>query len=162
MTDSPSKSVALEPAPSIAVIAEPVATPVPNGGGQTIDEADDTAAAAPTTQLPSSTTKPDTQAGSGANAENDNEPTSTEYDPYVTTFFVTGGRFTNDGLTSLPSQLRSMPVRGGTSFLVHLGDRNSPYATRCDEQSYADVGSLFSNSSMPVYFIPGDNDYNGK
>jgi hypothetical protein len=87
---------------------------------------------------------------------------SSNYDSMVTTFFVTGGRFTGDTLTNVPAQLRTLPVRGGTSFLVHLGDWNSPYATRCDRQSYQDVNDLFSNSSIPTYFLPGDNDYNGK
>lgn len=87
---------------------------------------------------------------------------SIPYDPFVTTFFVTGGRFTNEALEQVPEQLRTLPVRGGTSFLVHLGDWNSPYATKCDRQSYKDVDDLFSNSSIPVYFVPGDNDFNGK
>lgn len=95
----------------------------------------------------------------------DSNPTGTDaasipYDPYVTTFFVTGGRFTNDALARVPDQLKTLPVRGGTSFLVHLGDWNSPYATRCDRQSYKDVDALFSNSSIPVYFVTGDNDFN--
>lgn len=89
------------------------------------------------------------------------EASESSYDPDVVTFFVTGGRFTNNALAQVPAQLGTMPVRGGTSFLVHLGDWNSPYATRCDEQSYQDVNDLFSNSSIPVYFLPGDNDYNG-
>lgn len=90
----------------------------------------------------------------------DNSSTSSGYLPEVTTFFVIGGRFTYDD--NLPDELRSLPARGGTSFLVHLGDWNSPYATGCDEQSYKDVNALYSNSSIPVYFIPGGNEYNGK
>lgn len=113
--------------------------------------------------IPSPASKPVAQenpaedSSNGSNMQNqDSEP----YDEFVTTFFVTGGRFTNDALAQIPNQLRTLPVRGGTSFLVHLGDWNSPYATRCDEQSYQDVQALFSNSSIPVYFIPGDNDFN--
>ena len=90
------------------------------------------------------------------------ETDTVPYDEFVTTFFVTGGRFTNDALVQLPGQLKTLPVRGGTSFMVHLGDWNSPYATQCDKQSYQDVDDLFSNSSIPVYFVPGDNDFNGK
>lgn len=44
--------------------------------------------------------------------------------------------------------------------MIHLGDWNSPFATQCSEQSYQDVDALFSTSSVPVYFIPGDNEYN--
>ena len=95
-----------------------------------------------------------------APVEEETEPVP--YDEFVTTFFVTGGRFTNDALVQLPEQLKTLPVRGGTSFMVHLGDWNSPYATQCDKQSYQDVDDLFSNSSIPVYFVPGDNDFNGK
>ena len=166
------------PAPSASTseAVKPAATPRPTVAEQPIDEADDISAPSSTAEdsdtvsapAPSNppTLSPDsaTQAGQGAsggNKDNTVDSTSTQYDPYVTTFFVTGGRFTNDGLTALPSQLQSMPVRGGTSFMVHLGDWNSPYATRCDEQSYRDVNSLFSNSSAPVYFLPGDNDFNG-
>jgi len=89
------------------------------------------------------------------------DPAAVPYDELVTTFFVTAGRFTNDALTQLPEQLRTLPVRGGTSFLVHLGDWNSPYATQCDAQSYQDVNDLYSNSSIPVYFVTGDNEFNG-
>jgi hypothetical protein len=155
VAESASIGVTPEPTPSTTDPAGQIATPVPTGGGTPTVEADDAVAPVPTAQS-STTTNSDATA-----AVEQVGSTSAQYDPYVTTFFVTGGRFTNDDLTLLPSQLRSMPVRGGTSFLVHLGDWNSPYATRCDKQSYEDVGNLFSNSSMPVYFIPGDNDYNG-
>jgi hypothetical protein len=158
-TMAPTK-VVVNQVPSSAVTDTTELTPYTtdaNGGEQPIDEADDGVTHVPTAESPAST--PTEQGGSGVDSAN-NLP-SAQYDPYVTTFFVTGGRFTNDGMTLLPSQLQSMPVRGGTSFLVHLGDWNSPYATRCDKQSYADVSNLFSNSSVPVYFIPGDNDYNG-
>ena len=99
--------------------------------------------------------------GKDTDAPTEDTASSEPYDKDVTTFFVTGGRFTNDALVQLPEQLRTLPVRGGTSFMVHLGDWNSPYATQCDEQSYQDVDDLFSNSSIPVYFVTGDNDFNG-
>jgi hypothetical protein len=107
--------------------------------------------------------QPTSASDPGGNDASTTPPGSTSsFDPQVTTFFVTGGRFTNDALERVPEQLATMPVRGGTSFLVHLGDWNSPYATRCDRQSYQDVNDLFSNSTIPVYFVPGDNDFNGK
>jgi hypothetical protein len=157
MADSmtPSPTVNKDPSPTVAESSSIMVTLEPTGGGKPTDEADDAVTSVPTAQSSTTTNSDATtvvdQVGS----------TSAQYDPYVTTFFVTGGRFTNDDLSLLPSQLQSMPARGGTSFLVHLGDWNSPYATRCDKQSYDDVSDLFSNSSMPVYFIPGDNDYNG-
>lgn len=82
------------------------------------------------------------------------------FDPNVIEFFVIGGRFTGDKLSELSSQLTALPTRGESSFLIHLGDWNSPYTTNCDEQSFKDVDNLYSASSIPVYFIFGDNDYN--
>jgi len=107
------------------------------------------------------TIEPSLQDDSLVAVPNADDAAKEPYDPMVTTFFVTGGRFTNEALEQIPEQLKTLPVRGATSFLVHLGDWNSPYATKCDEQSYQDVNALFSNSAVPVYFVPGDNDYNG-
>mmetsp|Transcript_4098 Transcript_4098/g.6852 ORF Transcript_4098/g.6852 Transcript_4098/m.6852 type:complete len:226 (-) Transcript_4098:112-789(-) len=44
--------------------------------------------------------------------------------------------------------------------MVHLGDWNSPFSTECDEESYQQVSLLYEASAVPVYFIPGDNEYN--
>ncbi|CAB9523644.1 expressed unknown protein [Seminavis robusta] len=119
-------------------------------------------AAATTVTDPSPTVTPELVAATDEGTTTEEEQIQEEdpYDPLVTTFFVTGGRFTNDALAMVPDQLTTLPTRGGTSFMVHLGDWNSPYATRCDRQSYQHVNNLFSNSSIPVYFIPGDNDFN--
>ena len=77
------------------------------------------------------------------------------------TFFATGGRFTGDALAALPQQLQTLPLFDANAVLFHLGDWNSPFATSCVEQSYQDNVNLFSNSAVPVYFVPGDNEYNG-
>ena len=45
--------------------------------------------------------------------------------------------------------------------MFHLGDWNSPFATSCNEASFQVVDELFQNSPVPVYFVPGDNEYNG-
>ena len=86
-----------------------------------------------------------------------------DQDMEVVTFYVTGGKYFNDVLELAPERLQSLPTKMGTSFLVNVGDWNSPSDdTRCDEKAYSDVDSLFSNSSIPVYFVPGDNEYNGR
>lgn len=77
-------------------------------------------------------------------------------------FFVTGGRFTGDSLVALPQQLATLPTLDGNAVMFHLGDWNSPFATSCVEQSYQDYVDLYSNSAVPVYFVPGDNEYNGE
>jgi hypothetical protein len=77
------------------------------------------------------------------------------------TFFVTGGRFTGEALNELPQQLNTLPQDDGNTVMFHLGDWNSPFATECVEESYQTNVDLFSNSTVPVYFVPGDNEYNG-
>ena len=77
-------------------------------------------------------------------------------------FFVTGGRFQGDDLDELPDWLSTLPNNvDGTSVLFHLGDWNSPYQTSCVENSYKENSKLYKDSSLPVYFIVGDNEFNG-
>ena len=76
--------------------------------------------------------------------------------------FVTAGRFTGDARDKLPDQLPTLPNVDGATVMVHLGDWNSPFATSCSELSYQENAELYSKSNVPVYFVPGDNEYNGK
>ncbi|KAL3917716.1 MAG: hypothetical protein SGILL_004581 [Bacillariaceae sp.] len=79
----------------------------------------------------------------------------------VINFFTMGGRFDEeDELTILNAGLPSLPNMDGNTILFHLGDWNSPYATSCVESSFTDNVDLFSQSSIPVYFVPGDNEFN--
>jgi hypothetical protein len=78
----------------------------------------------------------------------------------VITFYVTAGRFQEDGSTVLEDGLPQLPTDNDNAFMVHLGDWNSPFATNCDSNSYTVVNTLYSTSAVPVYFIPGDNEYN--
>lgn len=91
-----------------------------------------------------------------------NSPTETQ-DPEVFTFifYVAGGRLSDDERALVPERLKKLPKNMGASFLLHIGDWNSP-SRGCEEQSYQDVNTLFSTSSVPVYMVPGDNEYNGK
>jgi hypothetical protein len=89
-----------------------------------------------------------------------NSPTKT-HDPEVFTFYVTGGRYSDDEKALVPERLENLPKNMGTSFLLHIGDWNSP-SGGCEEQMYQDANTLFSTSSVPVYMVPGDNEYNGK
>jgi hypothetical protein len=77
-------------------------------------------------------------------------------------FYLIAGRYQGDSLNSVPYHLHELPKRFGTSFLVHMGDWNSPEQTNCDEASFQEVASFYQNSSVPVYFVVGDNEYNGE
>lgn len=78
----------------------------------------------------------------------------------VITFYATAGRFQGDSLVELENGLPNLPTDDGNAFMVHLGDWNSPFATSCDADSFTEVNTLYSNSAVPVYFVPGDNEYN--
>lgn len=74
--------------------------------------------------------------------------------------FVTGGRFLGEALDALPGQLKNLPDFDSDAVMFHLGDWNSPFATSCNEESYITNTNLYKDSSVPVYFVPGDNEYN--
>lgn len=78
--------------------------------------------------------------------------------PTKTVFYVTGGRPQGTDLADFEANLGRLPV--DASFMVNVGDWNSPFATSCDEASFQDVDALFETSTVPVYFVPGDNEYN--
>eukprot|EP00980_Cylindrotheca_fusiformis_P012404 scaffold3046_cov105-Cylindrotheca_fusiformis.AAC.3 len=75
-------------------------------------------------------------------------------------FFVVAGRFPQETLDTLPEELQALPNIDGNTVLFHLGDWNSPSATECDEASFQDNAILFQQSSLPVYFVVGDNEFN--
>ena len=50
--------------------------------------------------------------------------------------------------------LDRFPTRRMTSFLVHLGDWNQE--DKCEKEDYAGVTQKFANSSIPVFFVMGD------
>ena len=77
-------------------------------------------------------------------------------------FFVMGGRFDGEDTKTLADGLKSLPIMDDNTVLIHLGDWNSPYATSCNEDSFITNVDSYQKSSVPVYFVPGDNEYNGK
>jgi hypothetical protein len=93
-------------------------------------------------------------------ANNSSAPIPSGNASNLITFYATGGRFPVSILPNVPSLLKTLPVAEG-EFMVNLGDWNNP-ATGCPYQNYASESQLFKNSSMPVYFVVGDNEYNGK
>jgi hypothetical protein len=77
-------------------------------------------------------------------------------------FFATGGRYSGTAGVLLPEQLQTLPNLDGNSIMFHLGDWNSPSTTSCVRESYIANDNLYNKSSVPVYFVPGDNEYNGE
>jgi hypothetical protein len=73
-----------------------------------------------------------------------------------------GGRFDGEDTKTLENGLKSLPITDGNTILIHLGDWNSPYSTSCVEDSFITNVDSYQKSSVPVYFVPGDNEYNGK
>ena len=45
-------------------------------------------------------------------------------------------------------------------FLVHLGNWNIKDPTQCEESAYANTANIYSNSSIPVFFLPGKYEWN--
>mmetsp|Transcript_16719 Transcript_16719/g.38602 ORF Transcript_16719/g.38602 Transcript_16719/m.38602 type:complete len:572 (+) Transcript_16719:121-1836(+) len=74
--------------------------------------------------------------------------------------FVMGGRFDGEDTKTLADGLQSLPILDDNTILIHLGDWNSPYATSCNEDSFITNVDSYQKSSIPVYFVPGDNEYN--
>jgi len=46
-----------------------------------------------------------------------------------------------------------------TAFIVHLGDIK-PGTPFCGEREYADIARILKGSKVPVFIIPGDNEWN--
>lgn len=57
----------------------------------------------------------------------------------------------------LPKQIAELPSDG--EFLIHVGDIK-PGGAACDEAVFAKVSGMLSKSRLPVFIIPGDNEWN--
>lgn len=71
-------------------------------------------------------------------------------------FFVLSG---NANTPELASKLGELPVNDG-EWLVHLGNWNDVEANSCIEERYELIADTYSNTSVPVYFVPGENEWN--
>lgn len=76
------------------------------------------------------------------------------------TVYLTAGRYSSALQEQVAATAGSIPDREGTAFMVHLGDWNSPSLTNCNEDTFQQVSNLFLQSSVPVYFVVGDNGTN--
>ncbi|MBT3890064.1 MAG: hypothetical protein HOF72_05520 [Planctomycetaceae bacterium] len=57
----------------------------------------------------------------------------------------------------LPKQIANLPTDG--HFVIHVGDIKNG-ATPCDEAIYTKVASMLGKSKLPIFIIPGDNEWN--
>jgi len=81
-------------------------------------------------------------------------------DPLITKFRLTAGRYPAELREEVTLRLSELP-KDGSEFLVNLGDWNSPSTTDCVLSAYEEIATNFSYSPIPVYFVVGDNEYNG-
>ena len=61
--------------------------------------------------------------------------------------------------TLLPAQIRSQNLYGQSEFMLHLGDIKTGSAP-CDEQVYKKVAGFLKELRVPVFIVPGDNEWN--
>ena len=151
-------SIPATPAP----VSSPTSPPMTTAAPSAFVKQTDSPTSAPT--QPQSVGS-ETEAPTSTTTDTENPGTLLPTDPLgptVVNFFAMGGRFDDDELPTLSENLRSLPNMDGNTVLFHLGDWNSPYATSCVEASFTSNVEVYSQSSVPVYFVPGDNEFNGK
>jgi hypothetical protein len=79
-------------------------------------------------------------------------------DADLLTIYVTMGEIGDEF-----EQLSSIPTASGNSFMVHVGNWNTDIIEDgCEDMDYDEVKGIYSSSSVPVYFVVGDNEYGGK
>ena len=88
-------------------------------------------------------------------------PTSSPTNPIIQkfTFYVMGDiPYSDDEKEQLKIQLTDLPYDG--DFIVHVGDVHKTKRTKCAKSAYSDVRDiLLDYSSIPVFVLPGDNDW---
>ena len=65
--------------------------------------------------------------------------------------------YTPEEYVALPQQISDLPEE--SEFVVHLGDIKSGKAP-CDEVIYQRVAEILAKSKIPLFIIPGDNEWN--
>jgi len=146
-TLSPSVSVApSEPGATRAPTTEPSAAP---STSEPSSSPTDEASSAPSTSEP---TKSPSVAPSAEYVNTENQQT----------FYITAGRFTESGFSDFQEKISQLPTDDGSAFIVHLGDWNSPGSNggNCPRETYEEAYNWYSSSSVPMYFVMGDNEYN--
>jgi len=74
-------------------------------------------------------------------------------------FYVTSDiPFSIDDEEKLSSDLSSLPAEA--NFIIHLGNINEARVTLCPETVYADANGVLSKSPVPVFVLPGEEDWN--
>jgi hypothetical protein len=170
-------------APSVHGSSAPSAAPSKSPSTAPSSAPSSAPSAAPTTSFPSAapTSSPSAAPSSSPSAAPSSSPSATPTSTPTTqptfaptgtptqmptsstvNFFVMGGRFDGADTQILSNGLQSLPSLDESTVLIHLGDWNSPYSTSCVEDSFITNVDSYQQSTIPVYFIPGDNEYNGK
>jgi len=91
------------------------------------------------------------------------------YSPTVHALIPTKGGTTSPPTTIVPqsfyvvSKRKMLPTNFYTDnnegWLVHFGDWQNNKKEECHESDYEKVANNFRNSSIPVFFLPGDNEW---
>lgn len=93
------------------------------------------------------------------NNQNSSSASSTNLGPNGVTFYVTGDvPYDLSGETKLQSDLASLS--GDATFVVHLGNVQDASITMCPETAYSRAGLFLKTSPVPVFVLPGPEDYN--
>lgn len=64
--------------------------------------------------------------------------------------------YTDEGFYLIEKELKNIPRN--SKFLIHLGDIKRK-ERGCAEENYGDFKNLLKQSPIPVFIVPGDNDY---
>jgi hypothetical protein len=70
-------------------------------------------------------------------------------------FTLSNNRRTED----MVSKLSSLPLEHG-EWLIHLGNWNNQNPERCTRRAYNNTANLYTNSPVPVFFVPGKLEWN--
>ena len=112
----------------------------------------DTPSNVPSTQLPSDvpTTRPSTMI-----------PTKSWVQ--TTTFYVIGDvPYNPQQAVEMQEQIQGIPSPDTADFVIHVGDiRSAADETKnCRLSEYQDVAQILQQSAVPVFIVPGDNEWN--
>ena len=121
--------------------------------------------ALPTIQ-PSSSKPTESPSAFPTNQPSTSQPTESPSLPYrqgpdeaLTTFYAIGDvpyNFQQElGLRAQIQELSS-----DVEFLVHVGDIRTGQSSKCEWEEYEVVDEILSDSRLPVFIVPGDNEWN--